>query len=142
MQIKMKDSVWNESFRPGIISSTKLYFTDLFVGAKRMSRKDFWWGFLGMTIVADVIMALLALAITKMPLLDYYWSSLLGVALAITFGYYWIAVFTASIRRLHDHQMRGWWVLIRLVPVIGEIAMIVLLCLPQRDFGNKWPKEI
>jgi len=142
MQIKMKEPVWNESFRPGIISSTKLYFQDLFVGAKRMSRKDFWWGFLGMTIVADVIVSLLGLAITKMSILDYYWSSLLGVALAITMGYYWISVFTAAIRRLHDRKMYGWWVLVALIPFVGVIALIVLLCLPQRDFGNKWPKEI
>jgi Predicted membrane protein len=140
--MQMKEQVWNESFRPGIISSTKLYFQDLFVGAKRMSRKDFWWGYLGMTIVAYVIMALLALAITKMPVDDFYWSSILGVALAITMGYYWIAVFTAMIRRLHDRKMRGWWILISLIPFVGEIALIVLLCLPQRDFGNRWPKEI
>ncbi|WP_119325601.1 DUF805 domain-containing protein [Companilactobacillus musae] len=140
--MQMKEQVWNESFRPGIISSTRLYFQDLFIGAKRMSRKDFWWGYLGMTVVAYVIMALLAWAITKMPVEDYYWSTILGVALAITMGYYWIAIFTAMIRRLHDRKMHGWWLLISLIPFVGEIALIVLLCLPQRDFGNQWPKDI
>lgn len=140
--MQMRESVWNESFRPGIISSTRLYFQDLFVGAKRMSRKDFWWGFLGMTIVAGVIVSLLAWIITKMPVDDFYWSSIVGVALAITAGYYWISVFTATIRRLHDRKLHGWWVLIGLVPFIGEICLIVLLCLPQHDFGNRWPKQI
>lgn len=138
----MKEPVWNESFRPGIISSTILYFKDLFVGAKRMSRKDFWWGFLGMTIVATVIASLLALAITKMPVDDFYWSSIIGVAFAMTLAYYWIAVFTASIRRLHDRGMHGWWLLIYVVPVVGPIAIIVLMCLPQRNFRNNWPKEV
>ncbi|KRN99931.1 DUF805 domain-containing protein [Companilactobacillus kimchiensis] len=140
--MQMKQSVWNESFRPGIISSTKLYFQDLFVGAKRMSRKDFWWGYLGMTIVAYVIAGLLALAISKMPVDDFYWSTIIGVAMAMTLAYYWISVFTAEIRRLHDRNMHGWWILISLVPLVGEIALLVLLCLPQRDFGNNWPKEI
>lgn len=138
----MKEPVWNESFRPGIISSTVLYFKDLFVGAKRMSRKDFWWGFLGMTIVATVIASLLALAITKMPVDDFYWSSIIGVAFAMTLAYYWISVFTASIRRLHDRGMHGWWLLIYVVPVVGPIAVIVLMCLPQRNFRNNWPKEV
>lgn len=140
--MQMKEQIWNESFRPGILSSTKLYFQDLFIGAKRMSRKDFWWGYLGMTIVAYVIVALLALVITKMPVDDYYWSSIVGVALAITIGYYWISVFTAIIRRLHDRKLHAWWVLVAVVPMIGIIVLLVLLCLPQRNFGNKWPKDI
>lgn len=140
--MQMREQVWNESFRPGIISSTGLYFKDLFVGAKRMSRKDFWWGYLGMTIVMGVIVSLLAFAITKMPITDYYWSTIIGVAMAMTVAYYWISVFTASIRRLHDRNMHAWWVLVALIPMVGEIALIVLLCLPQHDFGNNWPKQI
>ena len=140
--MQMREPIWNESFRPGIISSTKLYFQDLFVGAKRMSRKDFWWGYLGFSIVDYIIVALLAFIITKMPVMDYYWSSIVGVALAMTMGYYWIAVFTAIIRRLHDRKMRGWWVLIGLIPVVGFVALVVLLCLPQRSLGNRFPKSI
>jgi len=140
--MQMRETVWNESFRPGIISSTKLYFQDLFVGAKRMSRKDFWWGYLGITIIADIIVSLLGLAVTKMPVMDYYWSTLIGVAMAMTWGYYMIAVFTAMIRRLHDRKMRGWWILVSLVPFVGEIALLVLLALPQRDFGNKWARRL
>lgn len=140
--MQMKEQVWNESFRPGIISSTRLYFQDLFVGAKRMSRKDFWWGLLGMSIVAYVIVALLAFVMIKMPVDDFYWSSIIGVALAITMGYYWISVLTAMIRRLHDRNMHGWWVLLPIVPVAGELALLILLCLPQHGFGNNWPKDI
>jgi Predicted membrane protein len=77
-----------------------------------------------------------------MPVMDYYWSSIVGVALAMTMGYYWIAVFTAIIRRLHDRKMRGWWVLIGLIPVVGFVALVVLLCLPQRSLGNRFPKSI
>ena len=140
--MQMKEQVWNESYRPGIISSTRLYFQDLFVGAKRMSRKDFWWGLLGMSIVAYLIVALLAFVMTKMPIDDYYWSSIIGVALAITIGYYWISVFTAIIRRLHDRKMHGWWVLLPIIPIVGGLGLLVLLCLPQRGFGNNWPKDI
>jgi len=95
-----------------------------------------------MTIVAGIIVSLLAWIITKMPVDDFYWSSIVGVAMAITQGYYWISIFTAMIRRLHDRKLRGWWVLVGLIPFVGEIGLIVLLCLPQRDFGNRWPKQI
>jgi len=138
----MKEQVWNETFRPGIISSTKLYFQDLFVGAKRMSRKDFWWGYLGMTLLTGIVAGLLAFIITKMPVMDYYWSTLVGVALAMVLGYYWISVFTAIIRRLHDRNLYGWWILVSIIPFLGNIALIILMCLPQHDFGNNWSKEI
>lgn len=140
--MQLNEQVWNESIHPNIISSTRLYFQDLFVGAKRMSRKDFWWGFLGMTIVASIIMGLLAFVITKMPVDDFYWSSIVGVALAITFGYYVISVFTAAIRRLHDRNMHGWWLLVSFIPAIGNLAVIILMCLPQSNMRNNWPKQI
>lgn len=140
--MQMREPIWNESFRPGIISSTKLYFQDLFVGAKRMSRKDFWWGLLGFSIVMFIIMTIFTFALIKMPVMDYYWSSIIGVALAITVGYYWIAIFTAVLRRLHDRKMRGWWILLDLVPIVGPIILIVLCCMPQRNLGNRFPKSI
>jgi len=74
--------------------------------------------------------------------MDYYWSTLVGVALAMVLGYYWISVFTAIIRRLHDRNLYGWWILVSIIPFLGNIALIILMCLPQHDFGNNWSKEI
>lgn len=139
--MQMKESVWNESFRPGIISSTKLYFQDLFVGAKRMSRKDFWWGALGISIIAYLLVAVLIWLMTKMPINDFYWSSIIGVAIAMTMSYYWIALFTAIIRRLHDRRLSGWLILLSLIP-FGGLAVLILLCLPQKNAGNRWPKQL
>ena len=34
-----------------------------------------------------------------------------------------------SIRRLHDINKSGWWVLINLVPLVGAIVLIVFFCL-------------
>lgn len=138
----MKEKVWNESIHPGIISSTKLYFHDLFVGAKRMSRADFWWGLLGTTIFFAILMGILSWIITILPVMDYYWSAVTGVALAISFGYYLIAIFTASIRRLHDRNMHGWWLLAWILPAVGEIIVIVLMCLPQKDDKNRFSRTI
>lgn len=49
-----------------------------------------------------------------------------------------------SVRRLHDRNLRGWWVLIGLVPVAGMIVLIVFFAMDgdagQNRFGPspKW----
>jgi uncharacterized membrane protein YhaH (DUF805 family) len=41
------------------------------------------------------------------------------------------------IRRLHDTDRSGWWVLVAFVPIVGPIALIVFLVLP----GTKGPNQ-
>ncbi len=42
------------------------------------------------------------------------------------------------VRRLHDIGKSGWWVLIGLVPVIGGIWLLVLMCLDGEPKENQW----
>ncbi|KRK79107.1 DUF805 domain-containing protein [Companilactobacillus nodensis] len=135
-------NIWNESNKPNLINSTKLYFQDMFVGAKRMSRADFWWGLLGMTIVAVVLIGLFGWLVTVMSINDFYWSAVWSIAMVMTLGYYLISIWNAVIRRLHDRNLRGWWMLSIVLPGIGELIMIVLACLPQRDENNNWAKFV
>ncbi|WP_125591235.1 DUF805 domain-containing protein [Companilactobacillus jidongensis] len=135
-------SIWNESNQPNLINSTKLYFQDMFIGAKRMSRADFWWGLLGMTIIATVLIGLFGWLVTVMPINDFYWSAVWSIAMVMTLGYYLISIWTASIRRLHDRNLRGWWMLSIVLPGIGELIMVVLACLPQRNENNNWAKFV
>lgn len=36
-----------------------------------------------------------------------------------------------SVRRLHDIQKSGWWLLLLLAPVIGSIILLVFMCTPS-----------
>ena len=42
-------------------------------------------------------------------------------------------------RRLHDMGKSGWWQLITLVPLIGAIALLVMLCLPSEGDNQYGP---
>jgi uncharacterized membrane protein YhaH (DUF805 family) len=59
-----------------------------------------------------------------------------------------------TIRRLHDTDRTGWWVLIALIPLLGAIVLLVFMCLdgtrgknrfgvnpkdPNADDGDVWP---
>jgi uncharacterized membrane protein YhaH (DUF805 family) len=61
---------------------------------------------------------------------------------------YTLAVFipaiAVAVRRLHDTDRSGWWLLIGLIPLIGIIALIVFMVLDSEPGDNQYgpnPKE-
>lgn len=76
-------------------------------------------------------------------------ESTLWLIFPIIFFLYAVAVFlpglAVNIRRLHDIGKSGWWYLIYLIPIIGDIWLTVLMCLDSEPGENQWgenPKEI
>jgi len=55
----------------------------------------------------------------------------------IIFGFV-LPMLAVAVRRLHDNDKSAWWVLLSLVPVLGSIALIVLLCLPGTQGTNRF----
>lgn len=50
-----------------------------------------------------------------------------------------------SVRRLHDVGKSGWFLLIALIPIIGAIWLLVLMCIDGDHGDNKYgpnPKEL
>jgi uncharacterized membrane protein YhaH (DUF805 family) len=45
---------------------------------------------------------------------------------------------SVSVRRLHDVGMSGWWFLLSFVPILGDIAMIVIFCLDSEPGENRY----
>ena len=55
-----------------------------------------------------------------------------------------IPLLACGIRRLHDTDRSGWWILISLIPLIGTIWLIVLMCLDGTSGRNRFgpdPKD-
>jgi len=42
------------------------------------------------------------------------------------------------VRRLHDIDRSGWWVLLGLIPIIGWIILIVWACQPTMPQANRF----
>lgn len=55
---------------------------------------------------------------------------------------YWLAVFlpslTVTVRRLHDTDRTGWWVLLQVVPVIGPLILVWFLATPGTAGPNRF----
>ena len=97
----------------------------------RSRRKEYWYFVLFSLIVSLVLSAVDAL-------LGTFGSSNVG----LLGGIYGLAVLipsiAVSVRRLHDIDRTGWWVLIGLVPVIGTIVLLVFAVLDGTPGENRF----
>jgi len=99
--------------------TSKLSLKEIYFSFKgRIPRKVFWihgmLGMIGASIVIGIVIGGLAALIggAAMILLIPFYIALVWAGLAI------------SIKRWHDRNKSGWWVLIGLVPIIGLWAII------------------
>ncbi|NTT85638.1 DUF805 domain-containing protein [Tabrizicola fusiformis] len=77
----------------------------------RAIRSEYWWFTLA-NVIGSVILNGIDMA-TGVPILSLIWAlALLVPGLAV------------GVRRLHDLDRSGWWLLIVLVPVVGVILLI------------------
>ncbi|MFC6202610.1 DUF805 domain-containing protein [Lactiplantibacillus nangangensis] len=152
-QMETIDKPYNESSNPNLISSTKLLFRDSFKIDKRMGRADYWWALLGVTLITFVITFVYSFIIGAITgigseLLEFNIDGsptgttiALFVLLAIMLIYsiyIFIIGLTAEFRRLHDIGLSGAFWLINFVPVIGSLAVLIMMLQPSRQKGNRY----
>ncbi len=96
----------------------------------RAPRSAYWWWFL-FAIIVNIIAVGLDLVISggSQSFILFQVISILALLLP------GIAV---SIRRLHDTDRSGWWLLIALVPLIGAIVLIVFYVTKGTDGPNQF----
>jgi uncharacterized membrane protein YhaH (DUF805 family) len=83
----------------------------------RATRSEYWYFFLFLVIVNIVASVLDSTIFGAMPVL-YLIATLALLVPSIA----------AGVRRLHDTDKAGWWLLVGLIPVIGTIVLIVFFC--------------
>ena len=89
----------------------------------RASRAAFWWWFL-FTVLVAIAVDIVGFAIGS-------WYVLHGiVTLALL-----LPNLSVGVRRLHDTDRTGWWLLIALIPLIGWIVLLIFF-LEESDSGE------
>ena len=88
-------------------------FDHYVVFSGRAARPAYWWWFLFAILVA-VAASIIDAAIGSFGVV----SGLAGLALLLP-------GLSVAIRRLHDIDHSGWWVLIGLIPIIGFIVLLI-----------------
>ena len=98
----------------------------------RARRKEYWF-FALFNFLAVVILSIVDMGIGTFN--EEAEIGLLG-------GVYLLAVLVPSIavtvRRLHDTDRSGWWILLNFIPLIGSIVILVFTLLDSQPGGNRF----
>lgn len=105
----------------------------------RSRRKEYWMFTLGVVIVA-ILVAFVEVALgLDGSVGDSYGPLTLLLLLAII-----IPGIAVQVRRFHDQDKSGWFVLIGLIPFVGSLIVFVFMCLAGTDGPNRFgpdPKD-
>ena len=98
----------------------------------RARRKEYWM-FVLFNLIISVVLSFVDSAIG---------SSSAESGMGILGSIYALAIFlpglAVTVRRLHDTNRSGWWVLIGLIPIIGAIVLIVFLVFDSNPGQNQY----
>jgi uncharacterized membrane protein YhaH (DUF805 family) len=92
----------------------------------RAGRAEYWWFFLANLIVALVLALLSRASVIFLILYVIYGVGVLVPSIAV------------GVRRLHDTDKSGWFMLIALIPFVGYIILLVLLAMEGTPGSNRY----
>ena len=99
----------------------------------RSRRKEYWMFILGVIIVAVVLSIIEGiLGLTGMiggaygPLTTLFMLAILVPGIAV------------QVRRFHDQDKSGWFVLLGLIPILGGLIVLVFMCLEGTKGDNRF----
>lgn len=105
----------------------------------RARRKEYWF-----FVLFSIIISMVFVLIDKNTG-SFNTESGFGVLSGIYGLAVLIPTIAVSVRRLHDTERSGWWLLISLIPLIGTIVIIVFMVLDSKPGENQYganPKEL
>lgn len=96
-----------------------------------MSIGSFWFAQLSL-IILGVFVFFIDVSLVSTGVYNNTWLSwIYGI-------FYLFATISTDFRRLHDTNKSGAYILIGLIPVVGQIILLILLCLPRVEENNQW----
>lgn len=99
----------------------------------RASRSEFWYFnlfFYGPIVCCGLVAGMMASGESLAEWLMY------GIwAITIFSLVNFLPLLAVSVRRLHDVNMSGWWLLIRIVPLLGDLYLLIKFC-TKGDVGS------
>ncbi len=99
----------------------------------RASRSAYWWFLLFQGVVFAVV------AIASTPLAGNKGASLaIAIISSLPLLYLEMATLALWVRRLHDTDRSGWWILILIVPYVGAITLLIFTLLKGTPGPNRY----
>lgn len=103
--------------------AVKSVFSRYFDFSGRSCRSEYWWFYLFCVLAFAVLLIV---------------DTGFGVMTRIFNLAIFIPVLAVLVRRLHDIDRSGWWLLISLIPLVGVIILLVWLCTRGTTGDNRF----
>lgn len=100
----------------------------------RARRKEFWMFFL----FSAIISILLAVIDEFMGWQFEMGGDILGFLSTLYYVAVIVPYLAVIIRRLHDTERTGWWILIAFIPIVGVLVLLVFLILQGTRGENRY----
>jgi uncharacterized membrane protein YhaH (DUF805 family) len=110
----------------GFADAVRTCLTNYATFQGRAVRSEYWY-FILFIFIVEIVTYLIDFTIIGYPVL--YTIAMIGLILPSL---------AAGVRRLHDTDRSGWWLLISFVPLIGTILLIVWFCTRGTDSPNRF----
>lgn len=107
-------------------------FKNAFDYQGRASQGAYWW-FALFNVLVVIVLYIIVFAIAATTK-SFYGFILVGIYGIVAF----FPGLALEIRRLHDTDRSGWWIFISLVPFVGGIWLLVLMCLDGTPGPNRY----
>lgn len=111
----------------------------------RTSVKTYWSAILGNFIITIALSVLCGIIFSIFAFASESGAGIGFVVICAILGLYMLAILVPSLsiaaRRLHDAGFPALLLLVTFVPTVGQVALIVMLCLPSNTEGKYGPPE-
>ncbi len=96
----------------------------------RAQRSEYWW--------FALFSLLVQLACT---IVDSVLGSEIGIVALLAMLALFLPSLAVTIRRLHDQDRSGWWVLLILIPFIGSLVLLIMLIFKGTEGPNRFGQD-
>ena len=103
----------------------------------RSPRREYWLGW-GQFFIGIIVIAALAGLVQDASGAEF---GLADVPLALFVLASFVVGLATTVRRLHDQDKSGWYVLVYFVPFVGGIIFLVLMLMPGTDDWNSYGED-
>lgn len=104
----------------------------------RAQRAEYWY-FVLFYVIVYMVLGFLDGSLSR-PANEPSWGLLSGVFALATL----VPSIAVSVRRLHNTNRSGWWMLVMFVPLIGQLVMLIFMVLDGTPGDNRFgsnPKQ-
>ena len=94
----------------------------------RARRSEYWW-FLLFAFLGNLVFAAVDRGVFEQDV------SVFGTIFSLAIL---LPAICVAVRRLHDRDMSGWWVLLNFIPLIGALILLIIYVLPGTEGPNRF----